>query len=82
VTCLVRFVTPIGLRIGYRQIKPLEANVSSTRSSSLLAPRREGYLWIAIFVLMGLCLGVAASLATNPNYDDDEEATSAATPAP
>jgi len=39
-------------------------------------------LWIAIIVLMGLGLCVAASLATNPNYDDDDAATTSATPEP
>jgi hypothetical protein len=60
--------------------------VTATRSSRSSAsqsstPRREGPLWIVIFVLMGLCLCVAASLVTNQNYDD-EEATTATMPEP
>jgi len=58
-------------------IQLVEAAMSSTRISSKPAHWREGPLWIVIFVLMGLCLLVTASLVTNPNYDDDEETTTA-----
>jgi hypothetical protein len=49
--------------------------MSSMRASSNPEQWREGPLWIVIFVLMGLCLVVGVSLVTNPNYDDDDEAT-------
>jgi len=46
--------------------------MSSTRTSSKPENWREGSLWIVIFVLMGLCLLVGATLVINPNFDDDE----------
>ncbi len=55
--------------------------MSSTRTSSKPEQWREGSLWIVIFILMGLCLLVGASLVINPNYDDDE-ATAAASVIP